>query len=258
MDKPGSLSVDRMSLHFGGLLVLDAISLEIRPGELLALIGPNGAGKTSVLNCISGLYRPSAGKVIFEGRDITGYPPHAVAGVGIARTFQQGGLFRHMTVLENLLIGRHSHFRSNTFLDGVFWGPARRNEIAQRDVVEEIIEFFELEKYRNQMVSSVPFGVQKIIGFARALAMEPRLLLLDEPSAGLNRETKEDLARFILRIRHEKRTSMIWVEHDMQMVADLADRIYVMDYGRYITEGLPQEVLSDPEVIEIYLGSKSA
>jgi len=258
LDKPGSLSLDGLSLRFGGLQVLDAISLQIRPGELLALIGPNGAGKTSVLNCISGLYRPSDGKVIFEGRDITGYPPHAVADSGIARTFQHGGLFRHMTVLQNLLIGRHSHFRSNTFLDGVFWGRARRNEIAQREVAEEIIEFFELERYRNDMVSSVPFGVQKIVGCARALAMEPRLLLLDEPSAGLNRETKENLARFILRIRHEKRTSIIWVEHDMQMVADLADRIYVIDYGRYIIEGVPQVVLNDPEVIEIYLGSKSA
>ena len=258
MGNLGSLSLDRMSLHFGGLLVLDEISLQVQPGELLALIGPNGAGKTSVLNCISGLYRPSNGEVNFEGRNITGCRPHAVAQSGIARTFQQGGLFRHMTVLQNLMIGRHSHFRSNTFLDGIFWGPARRNEIAQREFVEEIIEFFELEKYRNDLVAGVPFGVQKIIGFARALAMEPRLLLLDEPSAGLNRETKEDLARFILRIRQEKRTSMIWVEHDMQMVADLADRIYVMDYGRYITEGLPQDVLNDPEVIEIYLGSKSA
>ena len=258
MDKPGSRSLQRLSLQFGGLLVLDKISLDVAPGEMLALIGPNGAGKTSALNCISGLYRPTDGKVIFEGRDITGYPPHVVADAGIARTFQHGGLFRHMTVLQNLLIGRHAHFRSNTFLDGVFWGRARRNEIAQRDVAEEIIEFFELEKYRNDIASGVPFGVQKIVGFARALAMEPRLLLLDEPSAGLNREAKEHLARFILRIRHEKRISMIWVEHDMQMVADLADRICVIDYGRYITEGRPQEVFNDPEVIEIYLGSKTA
>lgn len=258
MDRPGSLSLAGLSLQFGGLLVLDKISLDVAPGEMLALIGPNGAGKTSVLNCISGLYRPSDGKVLFEGRDITGCPPHAVADAGIARTFQQGGLFRHMTVLQNLLIGRHAHFRSNTLLDGVFWGQARRNEVVQREAAEEIIEFFELEKYRDDIVSGVPFGVQKIVGFARALAMEPRLLLLDEPSAGLNRETKENLARFILRIRHEKRIGMIWVEHDMQMVADLADRIYVMDYGRYITEGRPQEVFNDPEVIEIYLGTKTA
>ena len=143
-------------------------------------------------------------------------------------------------------------------MDGIFWGRTRRDEIAQRDFVEEIIEFFELEKYRDDLVAGIPFGVQKIVGFARALAMEPRLLLLDEPSAGLNRENKETLARFILRIRQEKRTSMIWVEHDMQMVSDLADRIYVMDYGRYVTQGSPSEVLSDSRVIEIYLGSKSA
>jgi branched-chain amino acid transport system ATP-binding protein len=257
LDKPGSLSLERLSLHFGGLLVLDAISLQIHPGELMALIGPNGAGKTSVLNCISGLYRPSDGRIVFEGRDITGNPPHAVADSGIARTFQHAGLFRRMTVLQNILIARHNHFCSNTFLDGVFWGRTRRDEIAQRDFAEEIIEFFELEKYRDHLVAGIPFGVQKIVGFARALAMEPRLLLLDEPSAGLNRESKETLARFILRIRQEKRTSMIWVEHDMQMVADLADRIYVIDYGRYITEGPPQDVLSDSKVIEIYLGTKT-
>lgn len=258
MDKPDTLSLESLSLHFGGLLVLDEISFQIHPGELLALIGPNGAGKTSVLNCISGLYRPSDGKIIFEGHDITGYPAHAVTHAGIARTFQHAGLFRHMTVLQNLLIARHKHFSSNTLLDGIFWGKTRRDEIAQRDFVEEIIEFFELEKYRDDLVAGIPFGVQKIVGFARALAMEPRLLLLDEPSAGLNRENKETLARFILRIRQEKRTSMIWVEHDMQMVSDLADRIYVMDYGRYVTQGSPQEVLSDSRVIEIYLGSKSA
>jgi branched-chain amino acid transport system ATP-binding protein len=258
LDNPDTLSIENLSLHFGGLLVLDAISLQIHPGELLALIGPNGAGKTSVLNCISGLYRPSGGKILFEGRDITGYPAHAVTHCGIARTFQHAGLFRRMTVLQNLLIARHKHFRSNAILDGMFWGRTRRDEIAQRDFAEEIIEFFELEKYRNELVAGIPFGVQKIVGFARALAMQPRLLLLDEPSAGLNRESKETLARFILRIRQEKRTSMIWVEHDMQMVADLADRIFVMDYGRYVTEGPPQEVLGDSRVIEIYLGSKSA
>ena len=258
MDSPPCLALERLSLQFGGLQVLDAISLEIHDGELLALIGPNGAGKTSVLNCISGMYPASDGRILFEGRDITGHRPNAVADAGIARTFQQGGLFRHMTVLQNILIGRHSHFRTNTMLDGIFWGRTRREEIAQREFAEEIIEFFELEKYRNDLVAGIPFGVQKIVGFARALAMEPRLLLLDEPSAGLNRETKEDLARFILRIRHERKTSMLWVEHDMQMVADLADRIYVIDYGRPITDGPPQEVLNDPRVVEIYLGTKKA
>ncbi len=258
MGDRGALSLVQLSLRFEGLVVLDAISLDICPGELLALIGPNGAGKTSVLNCISGLYRPSAGIIVFEGSDITGQQPHVVAKAGIARTFQNGGLFPHLTVLENLLIGRHCRYHSNALLDGVFWGRSRGNEIAQREIVEEIIEFVELERYRKTVVSRIPFGMQKIVGFARALAMKPRLLLLDEPSAGLNREEKENFARFILRIKHEMGISMIWVEHDMQMVADLADRIYVLDYGAYITDGPPREVLNDPKVIDIYLGSQTA
>ena len=250
------LQLSELHLNFGGLVVLNGISLEVGRGELLALIGPNGAGKTSVLNCISLLYRPSRGRMLFEGEDLAGLSPHRVARRGIARTFQLGGLFPHLTVLQNLLVGRHAQFRSNVVLDGIFWGRSRANEIAQRAAAEEIIEFFELERYRGELVSRLPFGVQKIVGFARALAMEPRLLLLDEPSAGLNREAREDLSRFILRIKHEKGIGMIWVEHDMQMVADLADRIYVMDYGAYIADGAPREVLADPRVVEIYLGSK--
>jgi branched-chain amino acid transport system ATP-binding protein len=250
------LQLSELHLNFGGLVVLNGISLEVGRGELLALIGPNGAGKTSVLNCISLLYRPSRGRMVFEGEDLARLSPHRVARRGIARTFQLGGLFPHLTVLQNLLVGRHAHFRSNVLLDGIFWGRARASEIAQRAAAEEIIEFFELERYRGELVSRLPFGVQKIVGFARALAMEPRLLLLDEPSAGLNREAREDLSRFILRIKHEKGIGMIWVEHDMQMVADLADRIYVLDYGAYITDGQPQQVLADPRVVEIYLGSK--
>lgn len=257
MAEQGTLSLVSLSLRFEGLLALDGISLAVRRGELLALIGPNGAGKTSVLNCISGLYRPSAGKIFFAGRDITAQQPHLVAQAGIARTFQHSGLFPHLTVIENLLVGRHCRYRSNALLDGVFWGRSRRNEIAQREIVEEIIEFVELERYRTMVVSRMPFGLQKIVGFARALAMKPQLLLLDEPSAGLNREEKENLARFILRIKHETGISMIWVEHDMQMVADLADRIYVLDYGAYITDGPPNEVLNDPKVIDLYLGSQT-
>jgi branched-chain amino acid transport system ATP-binding protein len=251
------LSVDRLALHFGGLAVLDDITLDVRPGELLALIGPNGAGKTSVLNCISGLYHPSRGRVVFEARDIGCFAPHSIAGLGLARTFQHGGLFAHLTVLENLLVGRHGYFRSNVLWDGLFLGRARANEIAQRDEAEKIIEFFELERYRHSIAGSIPLGIQKIVGFARALALGPRLLLLDEPSAGLNREGKEDLARFILRVKHETRITMIWVEHDMQMVADLADRIYVLDHGAYVTDGSPEQVLRDPRVVEIYLGSKT-
>ena len=258
MDRAGTLSVEGLALQFGGLAVLDDISLDVRAGELLALIGPNGAGKTSVLNCISGLYKPLRGRIVFETREITGLAPHSIASLGLARTFQHGGLFAHLSVLQNLLVGRHAHFRSNALWDGLFLGPARSSEIAQRDEAEKIIEFFEIERYRHSVVAGIPFGIQKVVGFARALAMGPRLLLLDEPSAGLNREGKEDLARFILRIKHEMRISMIWVEHDMQMVADLADRVYVMDYGEYITDGSPDQVLRDPRVVEIYLGSKSA
>ena len=161
-------------------------------------------------------------------------------------------------MLENLLVGRHGYFRSNVLWDGLFLGRARANEIAQRDEAEKIIEFFELERYRHSVAGSIPLGIQKIVGFARALALGPRLLLLDEPSAGLNREGKEDLARFILRVKHETGISMIWVEHDMQMVADLADRIYVLDHGAYVTDGLPEQVLRDPRVVEIYLGSKAS
>ncbi len=255
MAEPAQLRLERLSLAFGGLKVLDDITLEARQGELLALIGPNGAGKTSVLNCVSGIYRPSAGRILFAGRDITALSPHAVARAGIARTFQHGELFPHMTVLENLLVARHSHLKSNALSEGLFFGPVRRQEIAERRVVEEILDFVELQRYRKQRVAGLPFGIQKVVGFARALAMEPRLLLLDEPSAGLNREEKEDLARFILRIKHEIGVTMVWVEHDMQMVADLAERILVLDYGEYVMDGTPEEVLNDPRVVEVYLGS---
>ena len=255
MAEPAELRLERLSLAFGGLKVLDDITLEARQGELLALIGPNGAGKTSVLNCVSGIYRPSAGRILFAGRDITTLAPHAVARAGIARTFQHGELFPHMTVLENLLVARHARFKSNALSEGLFFGPVRRQEIAERRVVEEILDFVELQRYRKQRVAGLPFGIQKVVGFARALAMEPRLLLLDEPSAGLNREEKEDLARFILRIKHEIGVTMVWVEHDMQMVADLAERIVVLDYGEHVMDGTPEEVLNDPRVVEVYLGS---
>jgi len=247
------LDVVHLNLHFGGLTVLDDVSFSVASGELFALIGPNGAGKTSVLNCISGIYRGS-GVIRFRGADVAGRAPHEVARLGLARTFQHGELFLQMSVLDNLLTGRHARIRTNPVAEMLFLPGVRRAENAHREAVERIIDLVELGRYRHAAVGSLPFGVQKIVGFARALALEPSIILLDEPSAGLNREEREDLARFILRIKHELNITMIWIEHDMQMIAELADRIHVLDYGRTIAEGYPSAVLSNPAVIAAYLG----
>jgi branched-chain amino acid transport system ATP-binding protein len=251
------LELQNLNLHFGGLIVLENVSFAAEAGELFALIGPNGAGKTSVLNCISGIYRGD-GSIRFRGEEISGRPPHAIARLGLARTFQHGELFAHMTVLDNLLTGRHTRIETNALAEMVFLPSVRREEIRHREAVERIIEFVELERYRHAIVGGLPFGIQKIVGFARALALEPALLMLDEPSAGLNRDEREDLARFILRIKHELGIAMIWIEHDMQMVADLADRIHVLNYGRTLAEGPAAEVLNDPRVIAAYLGGSAS
>ena len=223
------------------------------PGELFALIGPNGAGKTSVFNCISGLYRGD-GRILFRGGDISRRAPHDIARLGLARTFQHGELFAHMTVLENLMAGRHARVKTNPLAEMLFLPGVRREEVRHREAVERILDFVELERYRHAQVGALPFGIQKIVGFARALALEPALLLLDEPSAGLNRDEREDLARFILRIKHDLGIAMVWIEHDMQMVADLADRLHVLNYGRTLASGAPQDVLGNPEVVTAYLG----
>jgi branched-chain amino acid transport system ATP-binding protein len=248
------LAVERLFLRFGGLTVLDDVSFTVERGELFALIGPNGAGKTSVLNCISGIYR-GGGSIRFRGTDLGGKPPHEIARLGVARTFQHGELFANMSVLENLLTGRHARIRTHAVAEMLFLPSVRRAEIGHREAVERIIDVVELERYRHTSVGSLPFGLQKLVGFARALAAEPAIMLLDEPSAGLNREEREDLARFILRIKHELGIAMIWIEHDMQMIADLADRIHVLDYGHTIAEGIPEVVLSDPSVLSAYLGT---
>lgn len=249
------LAVEHLSLRFGGLAVLTDVSLVLEAAELLALIGPNGAGKTSVLNCISGIYRGD-GVIRLRGEDINGKPPHEIARLGIARTFQHGEVFPQMTVLENLLTGRHARIRTNVLSEMLFLPGVRREEIAHRDAVEKVLAFVGLTGVRHALVGGLPYGVQKLVGFARALALEPKLLLLDEPSAGLNRTEREDLARLILRIKGELGLAMIWIEHDMQMVADLADRLHVLDYGRTLGTGSAGEVLNNPAVIAAYIGTR--
>lgn len=251
------LSVEHLSLRFGGLTVLDDVSFAVAPGELMALIGPNGAGKTSVFNCISGIYRGD-GAIRFRGDNLMGRAPHEIAQLGVARTFQHGELFGDMSVVDNLLTGRHARIATNPIAEMLFLPSVRRAEVAHRAAVERIIDLVELERYRHAPVGSLPFGVQKVVGFARALALEPSVILMDEPSAGLNREEREDLARFILRIKHELNMTIVWIEHDMQMIADLADRIHVLDYGRTIAEGTPDAVLNDPAVLAAYVGTASA
>ncbi len=249
------LAVEHLSLRFGGLAVLTDISLHVEPGELLALIGPNGAGKTSVLNCISGIYR-GHGAIRLRGEDINGRPPHEIARLGIARTFQHGEVFPQMTVLENLLTGRHSRIATTILGEMLFLPGVRREELKHREAVEKVMAFAGLTSYRHTAVGALPFGVQKLVGFARALALEPTLLLLDEPSAGLNRAEREELARLILRIKDELGLAMIWIEHDMQMVADLADRLHVLDYGRTLGTGSASEMLNNPAVIAAYIGTR--
>jgi branched-chain amino acid transport system ATP-binding protein len=253
-----SLEIHDLSLRFGGLIALNRVSLEADDGELVAIVGPNGAGKTALLNCINGVYRPAAGRIVLDGRDITQVPVDKIALARVGRAFQHAELFPHMTVTDNLLIGRHMLMRTGLFSGAFYFGRAQREEVEQRKHIERIIDFFELYRYRDASAASLPYGVQKLVGVARALALEPKLLLLDEPSTGLMREEKESFARFLLRIRHELKLSMLWVEHDMQMVTDLADRIVVLNQGEVIANGLPDQVRTSPEVIKAYLGADAA
>jgi branched-chain amino acid transport system ATP-binding protein len=248
------LEVRDVTIRFGGVSAVSDTSFSVGDDELVALVGPNGAGKTALLNAICGIYRPWSGSILLDGREIQGKHVHRIAAMGVGRSFQHAEVLEELTVVENLLAARHLALRSNVVAMGLFFGPYKRREIAARQAVEEVVDFFEIERYRHQRVGSLAFGVQKMVGVARAVCMEPRVLLLDEPSSGLTRQEKEDFARFLLRLRYDRKLPVLWVEHDMQMVTDLADRLIVLDYGRKIADGAPGEVMRLPEVAAAYLG----
>jgi len=248
------LRFEDVRLAFHGVKAIDGVSFTVERSELFAIIGPNGAGKTSIFNVLSGVYRPQSGRVEFAGAPVLGRRPHQLARRGLARTFQNVELFANLTVLENLMLGRHHHLGYGPLAAVVWLGRARRAELAHRERVEEIIDFLELEEWRRLPVGMLPYGVQKRVELGRALAMEPKLLLLDEPVAGMNLEETEDMARYILDIREELDIPIILVEHDMGLVMDLADRVLVVDFGRPIATGKPSEIQHHPDVIRAYLG----
>ena len=250
------LKCENVSLRFGGVNALLDINFDVNKGEILSIIGPNGAGKTCIINTIAGFYHPWRGKVYFEGKEITGLPPHKICTHGVARTFQNIELFTGLSVLDNLLAARHIYVKPNLLSCAIYYGLAQKEEIKERKTVEDIIDFLEMEAIRKQEVKILPYGQRKRVELGRALALEPKIILLDEPTAGMNLEEKEDMVRFILDINEEKETTIILVEHDMDIVMDISDRIIVFDFGNKIAEGVPDEIKKNGRVIKAYLGEK--
>lgn len=248
------LSVRDLSLRFGGVQALDRVSFDLAPGELFAIIGPNGAGKTSIFNCLNGVYRPQEGTIRFGGTELVGMKPAQIAALGMARTFQNLGLFVNLDIIANLMLGRHLRMTTGFFAGALWWGKARREEIANRAAVERIVDLLDLGRHRGLPVGMLPYGVQKRLELGRALAMEPVLLLLDEPVAGMNHEETEDMARYLIEARRELALPMILVEHDMSLVMDLADRVMALDFGSQLVTGTPEVVQTNERVIEAYLG----
>ncbi len=253
------LEVDALTLSFGGIRALNGVSFSAPAGQITAIIGPNGAGKTSLFNSISGFYKPSSGRVMFDGNDISDMPAHRRAGIGLARTFQNVALFRGMSVLDNIKLGGHGRLNSNALSAMWYLGQARGEEMKlRREIEREVIDFLEIDHIRNLPVAGLAYGLQKRVELARALAMQPKVLMLDEPVAGMNREETEDMARFILDIQEERGITVLLIEHDMGMVMDISSRVVVLNFGEVIGSGTPDEVRGNPEVIRAYLGGQAA